>query len=161
MTFEAGALIVPAGEGEHRWSRGTLTTIKASSADTGGAWTLLEITAAPGGGAEPHVHRHSDEAVYVLEGQLDVRCGPRSWTAGPGDFALLPSGIPHAYRVAGEAPCRLLMMVSPGGFDDYLSRVSTPAEAAELPPADLDVGGGEDATAIASAFGIEVDASLP
>lgn len=45
----------------------------ASSEDTNGAWSLLEVTEMPGYKTNLHRHNRTDEAFYVLEGKLTAR----------------------------------------------------------------------------------------
>ena len=45
-------------------------TYKARSAQTGGALTAWESTAAPGEGPPLHLHVDEDEFMYVVEGSL-------------------------------------------------------------------------------------------
>ena len=39
--------------------------------------------------------------------------------AGPGDLLCKPRGVPHAFWNAGDAPARLLELISPAGFENY------------------------------------------
>ena len=52
-------------------------------------------------------HRE-DEAFWLLEGHLTVRCGEKTFTTGPGSYTFLPRDIPHTFAVEGETPARLL-----------------------------------------------------
>jgi hypothetical protein len=49
------------GEGEARWWLGALATIKASGADTGGHYALVEIVEPEGADGPLHVHHREDE----------------------------------------------------------------------------------------------------
>jgi quercetin dioxygenase-like cupin family protein len=50
------------------------------------------------GGALPsHVHSY-EESLYVLEGQLVVQTPGEAVLLGPGDYGLIPLGVPHALR---------------------------------------------------------------
>jgi hypothetical protein len=57
---------------------------------------------------------------------------PRS--LGPGQAALAPRDVPHAYRVESEE-ARWLVITTPAGFDAFVREVAAPAPAEELPPA--------------------------
>lgn len=92
--------------------------VKASAAETGGAFSLIETTNPPEAGPPLHLHRDVDEAFYVLEGQYEFHCGSERIDAGPGAFVLLPRGVPHRYR-AGTDGGRVLMLFSPGGTEGY------------------------------------------
>jgi mannose-6-phosphate isomerase-like protein (cupin superfamily) len=132
---------LPAGEGEAFWFTNHLMTVKATAASTDGAYGLVEGLASAGSGPPLHVHHREDEAFWLLEGQLTVRCGEKTFTAGPGSYTFLPRDIPHTFAVEGDTPARLLSICSPGGFEQYFVAAGRPAERAGLPPAGpVDVG---------------------
>jgi hypothetical protein len=62
------------GEGEARWWLGGLATIKATSKETDGLYTLVEVLE-PEGEAPLHVHHREDEAFWVLDGEVTFRIG--------------------------------------------------------------------------------------
>ena len=57
-----------AGEDPSVWVVGDLYTIKTSGADTGGTFTLIEVSVPPGSGPPPHVHHREDQAFYIIKG---------------------------------------------------------------------------------------------
>ena len=102
---------------------GSKVRILLGKAQTGGAFTVVEDRTPPGGGPPPHVHRNEDEGFVVLEGEMEFLAGDR-WvrvTAGSGFFG--PRGIPHTYRNAGSAPSRMLVTISPSGFEEFFVEV--------------------------------------
>ena len=48
-----GVVYIPAGEGRSLWVLGEIVTYKVTSARTGGAYSLFEVTTQPGGGILP------------------------------------------------------------------------------------------------------------
>jgi quercetin dioxygenase-like cupin family protein len=64
---ETGVTHVPPGEGHSLWVLGELVTYKTTSGQTGGAYSLFEVTTQPGGGVPPHVQHREDESFWVLE----------------------------------------------------------------------------------------------
>jgi hypothetical protein len=78
--------------------------------------------------------------------------GEFSWSAGPGTFAFLPRDIPHAFEVVGDTPARFLLMVTPGGFEDFVARLSEPAAS----PPDM-----EKVLALAPEYGLEIPGPTP
>jgi quercetin dioxygenase-like cupin family protein len=134
MTTEAlAATAVRSEEGEARWWLGQLAVIKATAADTGGQFTIVEVTSPPGYEAPPHVHYNEEEAFWILEGDLTLYIGDDEIEARAGDFALGPRNIPHRYTV-GPAGARLLFIVTPGGFEELVRDMSEPAPSRTLPP---------------------------
>jgi len=116
----------------------------ASDGSPGGAAVVVQVVP-PAGGPPQHVHRETDEFVYVLEGGIDVWLGHRRGRLVAGMSATLPRGIPHAFTNAGRAPAKVLVVVTPGDgapfFDDIdRERAALPAEAAKLDA----IGAGHD-----------------
>lgn len=97
------------GEGEAIWYVNNRATIKATAAQTGGAFGLVEMLVAPNHPIPLHIHHAEDEAIWVLEGQLTVRAGDSTYTAGPGSLIFGPKGVPHTFRVEGSTQARLLV----------------------------------------------------
>lgn len=122
-----------AGEGEAIWFLGTLATIKASSALTGGVMSMVEFLHPPGFSTPLHVHQYEDEAFYILEGAIRGINGDHPWFADAGSFVWLPRGIPHGYAVVGDVPVRSLVITIPSGFDQFVTEVGVPAESRTLP----------------------------
>ncbi len=120
------------GEGEARWWLGGLATIKATGKETGGLYTLVEVLE-PEGEAPPHVHHREDEGFWVLEGEVTFQVGEATIKAGPGSFVFGPKGVPHSYTIE-VGPARMLFLLSPAGFEEFIYATSEPAEEPTLPP---------------------------
>jgi quercetin dioxygenase-like cupin family protein len=122
------------GEGEARWWGGpSLATIKATGKETGGRYTLVEVLGAEGEEAPLHVHHREDEAFWILEGELTFQVGDETIKASPGSFLIGPRDIPHRYTV-NSGPARLLFILSPAGFEEFIYATSEPAKERTLPP---------------------------
>ena len=111
---------------------GAPLTFLIDSADTGGAYSLMEATVRPGDEAPPHVHTSEDEAYYILDGSWTFRCGEMTTEAGPGSTVFLPRRLQHAFTVHTET-ARALVLISPGGLDAAFRELARPGEA-EAPP---------------------------
>jgi mannose-6-phosphate isomerase-like protein (cupin superfamily) len=59
-----------------------------------------------------HLHRHDDEAWYVLEGTLAFQIGEAVLEAHPGDAVLAPRGTPHTYWNPEAEPARYLIVMT-------------------------------------------------
>jgi quercetin dioxygenase-like cupin family protein len=108
-----------------RWFLGGRVWRRASSAQTGGTMGVIEQIMGPGLGSPYHVHHNEDESFYILEGETRFFSGGKTWVLGPGGFAFLPRGIAHGFRTEGDVPCRSLLLVTPGGFEDFVAELSS------------------------------------
>jgi len=142
-------------DGEARWWGGGLAIIKASAADTGGQGTIVEVTEPPGTEAPLHVHHNEDEAFWVLEGEVKLEIGGTTIEAHAGDYAFGPRHIPHRYTV-GDAGCRMLFILTPGGFENLVMATSRPAGERTLPPPSSEEPDIAQMKALAEAHGGEV-----
>jgi mannose-6-phosphate isomerase-like protein (cupin superfamily) len=133
-SFDSAGYTLASGDGQHIWFLGTLMTVKAGAEQTRGGFTLIEQISPANFSAPPHVHEAEEEAFYVLEGQLSVTCGERTWTVDQGGFVMLPRGIPHAFSVLGDRGSRLLQITSPADFEQFAAEAGEVAAAATLPP---------------------------
>jgi mannose-6-phosphate isomerase-like protein (cupin superfamily) len=133
-TADDAHLLAP-GAGSAIWFLRNRMTIKATAETTGGAYGLVETLIAPGFSPPLHVHHREDEAFWVLEGELTMRCGDRTFRASAGAFAFLPRGVPHTFVVEGDMPARMLTLLSPGGGEALFVEAGRPAEHDGLPPA--------------------------
>ncbi len=57
-------------EGEALWFFGMLVTMKATAAQTGGEFLLIEELAPQGTATPLHVHPQDDESFWVLDGEM-------------------------------------------------------------------------------------------
>jgi mannose-6-phosphate isomerase-like protein (cupin superfamily) len=106
---------VPAGDGLTKWFAGDVYTIKASRESTMGSLGVVEATVPPGGGPIAHAHTNTDEAFYILSGELELLDGARRFMARTGDFVFVPRGIRHRFKNTGSQAARMLFMLTPGG----------------------------------------------
>jgi uncharacterized RmlC-like cupin family protein len=85
--------------------------ISAESAQSGGL-CLHIVVIPPGASAKPHYHANHESAVYVLEGEAEMRHGPaleETMRMGPGDFVYIPAGMPHQPYNPTDKPVRALI----------------------------------------------------
>ncbi|MGH2894912.1 MAG: cupin domain-containing protein [Solirubrobacteraceae bacterium] len=122
--------------------------IRVRSEDTGGQFGLVEQVVPAGfPGPALHVHPDFEETFYVIEGQIAVRVGDEAHEAGPGTVAVVPRGTPHTFANPSDAPVRMLILVTPGGFERYFEALTQAVRGAGgFPPAD-------QLAALASAYG--------
>ena len=119
MATQTTAPQSPTALGQPRWFFGMLATVKASAADTGGQYTLVEIIAPPGLEAPLHVHYTEDEGFYVLEGSVTIVVGDETVELRSGQHAFGPRDVPHRVTV-GRDGARLIWVLAPGGFESLI-----------------------------------------
>jgi quercetin dioxygenase-like cupin family protein len=142
-------------EGEALWFLGTLVTIKASGATTGGRFAIIDHLAPKGAGSPLHVHRREDEWFYVTEGELAFWVGGQKISAPAGAFVYGPRDIPHTYAVV-SSQARFLVGTEPAGFETFVRALAEPARTRTLPPAGGPPPDPARLTAVAAQHGIEI-----
>src|SRR3954464_12060830 len=86
--------------------------------ETGGTFSLVEHPIPPRTLCAPlHRHHREDEYSYVLEGRMGALLGDEVVYAEAGDLVFKPRGQWHTFWNAGDEPCRILEIISPGGFE--------------------------------------------
>ncbi len=100
-----------------------------TSAESGGAFALIEAKAPPGSSVPLHRHTREDETFFCLRGTLAVQWGDSGYILEKGASVFLPRNIPHSYRNPTEEPAVYLVLITPGGFEKCLE------EFARLPSA--------------------------
>ena len=92
--------------------------------ESGGGFSLVEHPIPPRTLAAPlHRHAREDEYSYVLEGRMGAQLGDDVVFAGPGELVFKPRGQWHTFWNAGDAPCRILEIISPAGFERYFEEL--------------------------------------
>jgi mannose-6-phosphate isomerase-like protein (cupin superfamily) len=91
--------------------------IRVPSAQTMGAYSVIEVVADPGNGVPLHIHNKEEEHFIVLEGTLDIANGDRRWDAPAGASVTVRRGVPHAWCNPSDPPLRMLVIFSPGQID--------------------------------------------
>jgi mannose-6-phosphate isomerase-like protein (cupin superfamily) len=94
------------------------------------------VTQPPGIATPLHLHTREAEAFYLLEGRISYRAGEEDFELYGGCFIHLPEGVPHAFRVRGDAPARFLALTAPGGLLHLYDEVGIPATELRLPGSD-------------------------
>jgi quercetin dioxygenase-like cupin family protein len=127
-------LVVPAGDGQHlKESSGQVTTMKLFGRETGQSVTLFE-QAVPAGSKNSwlHLHRHSDEVAYVLEGEFTFKIGDDVTTGGPGACAFIPRNVPHAWKNSGSQPGRVVFFFTPASAGRFIEEMIEQPKEGEL-----------------------------
>lgn len=156
----AETIVRKRGEGDAVWMLDSLYAIRASSEETDGAVTIMEMTIPPGMGPPPHTHP-GGESVYVLEGEVRYHIGGETYEGGPGTFFHVPAGVEEHFEPAGDTPVRLLVVYTPGGIEKFFREVGEPAERQELPPRSETPPDFERIVRVAAQHGMNITAPAP
>jgi mannose-6-phosphate isomerase-like protein (cupin superfamily) len=113
--------VVAAGEGRViRLANNAEIIVKEDGSHTRGGLVVAEMVIQPDFSAPPqHLHNAREEAWYVLDGEIDFTSGTRVRRVGPGDWVVVPLGVPHTFATAGDTPARFLTTFTPRLYLDY------------------------------------------
>jgi quercetin dioxygenase-like cupin family protein len=95
---------------------------------------VLEATIPLGASPPLHVHNDLDDTMYIIDGEMLVRCGDEEQTVHAGHWMSLPRGVPHTFLVTGDRDARVLMVHDNDSFRSFVRDVGVPAEAHTVPP---------------------------
>jgi len=129
----AAAFILKPGDGRSIDLGGFQMTVKATSQQTGGAFTLLEADEPAGFGPPLHIHRDAAEAFYVVDGEYVIFIEGRETVCPAGSFIFIPAGIEHGFRV-GAVPSRKLNFYTPAAMVGYFDEVAAAVRVGDVDP---------------------------
>ncbi len=116
--------------------------------ESGGGFSLSEHLMPPRALAAPlHRHTREDEYSYVLEGRVGALLGEEEVFGEVGDLIFKPRNQWHTFWNAGDAPARILEIISPGGFENAFREMHALGD--DLDPATM--------AEIATRYGVDVD----
>lgn len=106
--------------------------IRIAAEQTGGNLGCFEAEVPPGEGPPPHVHEKEEEFFRILEGRFAFWCSDTKVELTEGGVICIPRGSVHRFQNIGASMGRLMVVMTPGGFEGFF-----PAVAAE-PNASMD-----------------------
>ena len=151
MTVESeAARILGPTEGKAGFLGSIGVRLMIDGLDSRGGFSLVEHPMSARALAAP-LHRHSreDEYSYVLDGRVGALLGDEVAFGDPGDLIFKPRGQWHTFWNAGDAPARLLEIISPAGFEQYFVELVELGGSTRAAP--------EDLAALGARYGLEVD----
>lgn len=119
--------VVPPGGGTHFASPtpGRSFAMKLLGRETGESIMMFEETLPAGTASLYHLHRDSDEVVWVLAGEFAFKVGDEVTVGGLGTCAFMPRNVPHAWKNTGSETGRVLFLYTPanaGGLIEALAK---------------------------------------
>jgi mannose-6-phosphate isomerase-like protein (cupin superfamily) len=134
---------------------GELAIIHTDGKATNGKFCIVELYATKEGSPPLHVHHREDEGFYVIDGELTITVGDKSYKVSSGDYLLAPKDIPHTYSVDSTGYARILVICYPAGFEDCVRAMSTPVTSLVPPePGNMEIDYNNIAN-LAANYGIE------
>jgi quercetin dioxygenase-like cupin family protein len=119
-----------------RWHAGSLIRILSTGPQSGGEMAGVECIVQRGLEPPPHVHTREDEAVLVMEGDVEFTIGRKRVRPARGEWVFLPRGIRHSFSLRSEH-AQMLMMYTPSGIEMFFEVLSEPAEDQVIPASSL------------------------
>ncbi|HKY48484.1 MAG TPA: cupin domain-containing protein [Acidimicrobiia bacterium] len=125
-TFEVPAMYGNGSRGLGRWS---LVDHTSPAVHTG--FGVCELSA--GGEISSHVHSF-EESFHITGGEVVLDTPEASARLVPGDYGVIPLGVPHRWRNTGDATARWADFMTPQprpefDYDTYLTPFADPADA--------------------------------
>ena len=141
MAEADGILALGPHEGKMLLVAGDPFVIKVDGANTGGAYSLVEVTVGLHG-PPVHLHRNEDELWFVVSGELDIRVGDKLcglWKVHGLRTKGNPSSLHEGQRGTGQGA----EIFSPAGFERFFEEIAGLADVERL-------------RAIAASYGMEM-----
>jgi len=98
--------------------------IQTSSSDTGGAYLILEVEAAPRIGVPLHTHDNEEEHFIVVEGTVQIAVGGKTQDFPAGTSVTVGKGIPHAWCNLTDSLVRFVVIFTPGRIEEMFRAVA-------------------------------------
>ena len=133
-----GLVLLP-GEGEAISVGENEFTYKLRSEESGGAFSVIEISVPPEFKAPPFLHATTKEswAAYILEGTLGFQLEERVVTAPSGSFIFFPKGLRFKWWNPQARPAKWLCIYCPAGFERMFEEMAEATK--DLPPGPWDM----------------------
>lgn len=90
---------IKADEGERHLVAGMAMAVMARGQDTAGLYEVMTWTGGKGAGLPLHAFATSHQALYVMDGQLELWLGNAHWLMNKGDYASIPPGVTFAFTM--------------------------------------------------------------
>ncbi|MCC7376471.1 MAG: cupin domain-containing protein [Verrucomicrobiales bacterium] len=126
---------------------GSPVRILLDGKQTHGAFALVELIGQPGEFVPPHVHRREEETFHVVEGALEIWCAGHTVQLRAGDTFFAPRNLPHSPKFVGNTPGRVLVTLTPAGFERAFRDLDSLAAGGPVTP--------EDAARVVGSYGCE------
>jgi mannose-6-phosphate isomerase-like protein (cupin superfamily) len=125
----------PNGSDDGPWyegTRGERIAVRISSLQTNGAYAVVESFAESGCATPMHLHRNEEEHFVVVSGLYRVALEDEVFDISSDVSITIPKGARHSWRNLSSEPSRLLVILTPGGFEQCVQTIrNSPPEKLE------------------------------
>ena len=137
---------------------GSLITFQVRSAETDGAYAVLE-TVVPAGRAKIQMHVHAaSETFQILDGEFEfhaIRDGKTAvFRAAAGDMVHMPPNVPHGFRNVSKQASSFQTVIAPGSMEGYFLELGMPT--AETHPSKLSSPDAKLLAEVGERYGVEL-----
>ena len=102
--------------------------IRITADQTGGSLGCFEGEVPAGEGPPFHVHEKEEEFFRVLEGRFAFWCNGARVDLAEGGVICIPRGSVHRFQNIGQSLGRLMVVMTPGGFEGFFPAVAARTE---------------------------------
>jgi mannose-6-phosphate isomerase-like protein (cupin superfamily) len=99
--------------------------LKLTNSDTNGAAAIFHLTVPPMSGPPLHRHSREDEWFYVLQGRITAEIASQQVVLDAGGSGYASRGTVHTFQNFGDSVAQMLVMVTPGGFNQFFEELSS------------------------------------
>lgn len=100
-------------------------TVKATGAETGGNFGLVEVTVPPYfADIWPHLHKESSEAIFITQGMLALTLGEETIVVRQGSFIYIPPQQVHRIWNPAATPATFLAYFAPAGAEEFFEALA-------------------------------------
>ncbi|WP_103256721.1 cupin domain-containing protein [Tabrizicola aquatica] len=103
--------------------------IRITADQTGGSLGCFEAEVPAGEGPPFHIHEKEEEFFRVLEGRFAFWCNGARVDLAEGAVICVPRGAIHRFQNIGQSMGRLMVVMTPGGFEGFFPAVAREAGA--------------------------------
>jgi quercetin dioxygenase-like cupin family protein len=106
--------MIQAGQTVENPVTGERLVFHETARETGGEYVRFEAFIRPGGSLPTgHVHPSQTETFEIVSGLLELKLGPKTFEARPGDVVVIEPGVNHNFRNTGTEVARFNVEVRP------------------------------------------------
>ncbi|NEY91600.1 cupin domain-containing protein [Tabrizicola oligotrophica] len=98
--------------------------IRITAEQTGGSLGCFEAEVPAGEGPPFHIHEKEEEFFYIQEGRFAFWCNGARVELTEGAVICVPRGSVHRFQNIGQSTGRLMVVMTPGGFEGFFPAVA-------------------------------------